>query len=62
MLFLSRVLQFIGILEVGYGLFNGVIQDIDTGEGGLSLNLRHAMIGGAIFLFGWMIQKYWMER
>ena len=61
MSYLARTLQAIGILEVGYGLFNGVFQDLSAGEGGLALNLRHASIGGAFFLAGWLVQK-WQGR
>jgi hypothetical protein len=58
MSYLARIFQVIGILEMGYGLFNGVMQDLSAGEGGLALNLRHASIGGAFFLAGWLIQRW----
>jgi len=57
MSYLARILQVIGILEMGYGLFNGVILDLGAGEGGLALNLRHALTGGAVFLAGWLLQR-----
>ena len=58
MFLLARTLQVIGILEMGYGLFVGIFQDLQTGQGGLVLDLRHALIGGACFLGGWLIQKW----
>ena len=57
MRYLARFLQLIGLLEMGFGLFTGVLQDLSAGEGGLVVNLRHALIGGALFLAGWLIQK-----
>ena len=57
MFILARTLQVIGILEMGYGLFVGVLQDLQTGQGGLALDLRHALIGGGCFLAGWLVQK-----
>lgn len=57
MLFLARTLQIVGILEMGYGLFVGILQDLQAGQGGLALDLRHALIGGACFLAGWLIQR-----
>ncbi len=58
MFLLARTLQIIGILYVGYGLFVGVFQDLQTGQGGLALDLRFAAVGGACFLGGWLIQKW----
>ena len=51
MLFLARVLQLIGLIEVGYGLFVGF------SEGDIGREIRFAAIGGAFFLAGWLIQK-----
>lgn len=57
MRFLARTLQIIGILEMGYGVFAGILQDLQAGQGGVALDLRHALIGGTSFLAGWLIQK-----
>ena len=48
---LARALQFIGLLEVGYGLFIGLY------EGDISREVRFAGIGGALFVLGWLLQK-----
>ena len=42
----------IGLIEVGYGLFIG-LYEADIGR-----ELRYASIGGALFLAGWLLQKW----
>ncbi len=51
MMILSRALQLIGLIEMGYGLFIGFY------EGDIGREIRFATIGGAIFLAGWLLQK-----
>ncbi len=48
---LARALQFIGMLEMGYGLFIGLY------EGDINREIRFASIGGLLFFVGWLIQK-----
>ena len=47
----SRVLQVLGLIEMGYGLFIGFHEE-DIGR-----ELRFAALGGILFLTGWLIQK-----
>ncbi|MCZ6633951.1 MAG: hypothetical protein O7G87_11140 [bacterium] len=51
MFYLARVLQLIGLVEMGYGLFVG-FYEADIGR-----EIRLAAIGGAFFLAGWLVQK-----
>ncbi|MDA0746020.1 MAG: hypothetical protein O2954_05835 [bacterium] len=51
MMILSRALQLVGLLEMGYGLFIGLY------DGDIGRETRFAAIGGAIFLAGWLLQK-----
>ena len=48
---LARAMQFIGLLEMGYGLFIGLY------EGDIGREIRFAGIGGALFLIGWLLQR-----
>ena len=51
MLLIARILQLLGLIEAGYGLFIGLYeQDIRR-------ELIHAAFGSAIFLIGWALQK-----
>ena len=49
--FLVKLLQLIGITNVGFGLLYGL-----THEGGLRFELRMLIIGSAIFLLGRFIE------
>ena len=51
MFYLARVLQLIGLVAMGFGLFVG-FYEANTGQ-----EIRLAAIGGAFFLAGWLIQK-----
>ncbi|MCY3767353.1 MAG: hypothetical protein OXH06_18200 [Gemmatimonadetes bacterium] len=48
---LARTLQLAGLIYMGYGLFVGLYEE-DIGR-----ELRLAIIGGLIFLAGWLLQK-----
>ena len=49
--YLAKLLELIGIANVGFGLVYGL-----TNEGGLRLELRMLIIGSAIFLLGRLIE------
>lgn len=49
--YVSKLLQLIGITNVGFGLIYGL-----TTEGGLKLELRMLIIGSAFFLLGRLIE------
>jgi hypothetical protein len=49
--YLSKLLQLIGITNVGFGLVYGL-----TNEGGLKFELRMLIIGSAFFLLGRLIE------
>ena len=49
--YLSKLLQLIGITNVGFGLVYGL-----THEGGLRFELRMLIIGSAFFLLGRFIE------
>lgn len=48
---IARILQLLGLIEAGYGLFIGLYeQDIRR-------ELVFGAFGGILFLIGWMLQK-----
>lgn len=49
--YLAKLIQLIGIANVGFGLVYGL-----TNEGGLRFELRMLIIGSAIFLVGRLIE------
>lgn len=49
--YLSKLLQLIGITNVGFGLVYGL-----TNEGGLKFELQMLIIGSAFFLLGRLIE------
>ncbi len=51
MWYIAKVLQAIGLVQVVVGLYIGFSQD------NLSVELKFAMIGVAIFGVGWLIEK-----
>ena len=51
MLFIARILQLLGLIVAGYGLFIGLYeQDIKR-------ELVFGAFGAVLFLIGWMLQK-----
>jgi hypothetical protein len=52
MRFLARVLQLLGLVESGYGLFIGLHEQDIVRE------LKFAAFGAVLFLAGWLIQRY----
>ncbi len=55
MRFFSRVLQLLGLVEAGYGLFIGLH------EQDIARELKFAAFGAVLFLAGWLIQRYLSE-
>ncbi len=53
MFFLAKIIQALGIADVGYALFVGVTQ-----ENGMGRELTLMMIGFAIFTFGRFLERY----
>ena len=51
MLFFARLLQLLGLIEAGYGLFIGVY------ENDIKRELTFAAFGTFLFLVGWWLQK-----
>lgn len=49
--YLAKLLQLIGITNVGFGLFYGL-----TTEGGMRFELRMLIIGSAFFLLGRLLE------
>ena len=51
MIFVARIIQLLGLIEVGYGLFIGLY------EGDIKRELMFGAFGSVLFLIGWMLQK-----
>ena len=49
--FFARVLQLLGLIWAGYGLFIGLYEQDIRGE------LTFGALGAVLFLIGWMLQK-----
>jgi hypothetical protein len=48
---LARTLQLAGLIYMGYGLFVGLYEE-DIGR-----EVRFAVIGGLMFVAGWLLQR-----
>ena len=49
--FVARILQLLGLIEAGYGLFIGLY------EADIKRELMFAAFGAVLFLIGWLLQK-----
>jgi hypothetical protein len=49
--FISRIIQLLGLIVAGYGLFIGLY------VGDIKLELMVGAFGSVLFLIGWMLQK-----
>jgi hypothetical protein len=49
--FISRIIQLLGLIVAGYGLFVGLY------VGDIKLELMVGAFGSVLFLIGWMLQK-----
>jgi hypothetical protein len=48
---ISRIIQLLGLIEAGYGLFIGLY------EGDIRRELMFGAFGTVLFLIGWLLQK-----
>jgi len=49
--YFARILQLLGLIEAGYGLFIGLYEE------DIKRELMFGAFGAVLFLIGWMLQK-----